>query len=212
METPKPDVIPCIKDLGVMTLEKANKTLASAGFKGKIDKVNWKAFSYKPAVSFYLAHDNRHIFILYKVSEENIRARYVTDNDAVWEDSCVEAFFAMEKGYFNVEVNCIGTALAAYGKGRDNRIHLGVDQMKKIKRTSSLGKGIIGKDNVNADWWLQLAIPLDLLGLRKGGAFRANFYKCGDKCKTPHFLSWQPIETLGPDFHQPAFFTELLLE
>lgn len=207
-------VIPFIDDLNGMTQEKVNKTLVSSGFSGKIDQVNWKANSYKPSVAFYLAHNNQHLFILYKVSEQNIRATYVNDNDAVWEDSCVEAFFSKDinDGYFNIEVTCIGTALVGFGKGRNNRTLLGEDWMKTIKRASSLGKEIIGKENVNGDWWLQLAIPLEILGIKKGQTIRANFYKCGDECKVPHFLSWQPIITPQPDFHQPTFFAELTLE
>jgi len=214
MEETKPLVIPFINDLDDLTLEQVNKTLVSSGLSGKIDKINWEAYSYNPSVSFYLAHNNLDLFILYKVSEENIRARYVKDNDAVWEDSCVEAFFSknINEGYFNVEVNCIGTALVGFGHGRDNRVHLGDDQMKKIKRASSLGKEIIGKENVNGEWWLQLSIPLEILGVEKGQTISANFYKCGDECKVPHFLSWQPISTPQPDFHQPAFFAELIIE
>lgn len=214
METTKSMVIPFIEDLSGMTQAQVNNTLVSSGFSGKIDQINWEAYSYKPSVAFYLAHNNQHIFILYKVSEENIRAKYVKDNDAVWEDSCVEAFFSkdLNEGYFNVEVTCIGTALVGYGKGRDNRTHLEEDQMKTIKRAASLGKEIIGKNNVNGDWWLQLAIPFEILGVKKGQAILANFYKCGDECKVPHFLSWQPISTPGPDFHQPDYFTELTLE
>lgn len=206
-------VIPFIDNLGQMPQEQVNNTLVSSGFSGKIDQMNWQAYSYKPSVAFYLAHNNEVLFVLYKVNEENIRAMVVNDNDAVWEDSCVEAFFSkgMNEGYFNVEVTCIGTALVGYGKGRDNRTHLEDDQMKKIKRAASLGKEIIGKDNVHGDWWLQLAIPLEILGVEKGQTLRANFYKCGDKCKVPHFLSWQPITTPQPDFHQPDFFATLTL-
>lgn len=214
METSRSKVIPFINDLSKMTQEQVNKTLVSSGFFGKVDFVNWKVYPYKPIVAFYLAHNNHHLFILYKVSEENICAKYVKDNDAVWEDSCVEAFLAKDinEGYFNIEANCIGTVLVGYGKKRDNRIHLGKEQMQRIKRASSLGKEIIGKDNINENWWLQLTIPFEILGVMKGQALYANFYKCGDKCKEPHFLSWQPISTLQPDFHQPDFFAELTLE
>ena len=34
----------------------------------------------------------------------------------------------------------------------------------------------------------------------------ANFYKCGDKLQTPHFLSWNPIDLEKPNFHCPEFF------
>jgi hypothetical protein len=38
---------------------------------------------------------------------------------------------------------------------------------------------------------------------------RANFYKCGDKTKRAHFLSWNPIDIAKPDFHRPDFFGEI---
>ncbi len=214
MEVTKPLVVPFINNLGEMTFEDVSKKLAFSGLKGKIDQINWKAYDYKPSVAFYLAHNAIGLFILYEVNEDNIRAKYERDNEAVWKDSCVEAFFSrnINEGYFNIEVNCIGTVLVGYGKGRDDRTHLEEDQLKKIKRASSLGKEIIGKENISGDWWLQLAIPLEILGVEKGQTISANFYKCGDECKVPHFLSWKPISTPGPDFHQPAFFAELLLE
>ena len=197
-----------------MTQEQVNKSLTSTGFLGKIDRINWKEYPYKPSVAFYLAHNNHHLYILYKVREENICAKYVKDNDAVWEDSCVEAFLAKDinEGYFNIEANCIGTVLVGYGKERDNRIHLDKGQMQRIERATSLGKEIIGKDNINGNWWLQLTIPMEILGVTKGQTLYANFYKCGDKSKVPHFLSWQSISTPQPDFHQPGFFGELTLE
>ena len=210
----KSNLIPFVKDLSGLPQDHINKVLVSSGFSGQIDQVNWDAYPYRPKVSFYLAHNNRLLFILYKVNEENTCAKYLKDNDAVWEDSCVEAFFSKDinEGYFNVEVNCIGTALVGFGKERDNRIHLQQDQMKKIKRISSLGRKINNNDTLNGNWWLQITIPFEILGLTKGATVHANFYKCGDKCKVPHFLSWQPIYTPRPDFHQPNFFAKLILE
>lgn len=40
----------------------------------------------------------------------------------------------------------------------------------------------------------------------------ANFYKCGDKLQTPHFLSWNPINLEKPNFHCPEFFGTLNFE
>ncbi|MCK4879544.1 MAG: hypothetical protein KAS82_02750 [Bacteroidales bacterium] len=37
----------------------------------------------------------------------------------------------------------------------------------------------------------------------------ANFYKCGDKLKQPHFLSWKPVLCSTPDFHTPRYFGQL---
>ncbi|MDE6269894.1 MAG: hypothetical protein K2M12_03440, partial [Muribaculaceae bacterium] len=39
-----------------------------------------------------------------------------------------------------------------------------------------------------------------------GKQLRANFYKCGDLLSTPHFLSWNRVDTPHPDFHRPEYF------
>lgn len=45
-----------------------------------------------------------------------------------------------------------------------------------------------------------------------GKTMKGNFYKCGDKLQTPHFLSWSPIGLERPMFHCPAFFGTLSFE
>jgi hypothetical protein len=60
-------------------------------------------------------------------------------------------------------------------------------------------------------WTLTLAIPFDVffdhnISNLTGKTFRANFHKCGDKLTLPHYVTWNPIETEKPDFHQPAYF------
>jgi hypothetical protein len=40
----------------------------------------------------------------------------------------------------------------------------------------------------------------------KGKTFRANFYKCGDMLSVPHYVTWNPVGTKKPDYHQPAYF------
>ena len=208
------DKIPFIEGLENLSSGQRNAELIEKGFSGNVDKINWEEFSYKPPVEFRLAHDNNKLFILYRVDEQNVKATYLKDNDAVWEDSCVEAFISPdpEKGYLNFEFTCIGTALAGYGEGRENRKHWEAAKMNQIQRVSSLNKDIVGKEGVDAKWWLQVAIPFDLLNVKRGQTIFTNFYKCGDGTKQPHFLSWQPIDTPQPDFHRPEFFGKLILE
>ena len=43
-----------------------------------------------------------------------------------------------------------------------------------------------------------------------GAEMRANFYKCGDKTVTPHYLAWNPIHTPAPAFHRPQDFGRLI--
>jgi len=40
----------------------------------------------------------------------------------------------------------------------------------------------------------------------KGKTFRANFYKCGDMLTVPHYVTWNPVGTENPDYHQPKYF------
>jgi hypothetical protein len=46
----------------------------------------------------------------------------------------------------------------------------------------------------------------------EGQTIRANFYKCGDKLQSPHYLSWNPISLPKPNFHCPDFFGILHFE
>jgi hypothetical protein len=82
----------------------------------RIENVNWPEFSYKPDVSFRIAHNRDVIFLSYKVVEDNPRAVYVNDFEPVYKDSCVEFFISPGESlhYYNFEFNCIGTALMAY--------------------------------------------------------------------------------------------------
>ena len=63
---------------------------------------------------------------------------------------------------------------------------------------------------------MEWEIPLKLIFRDQDPVFpqqlRVNFYKCADKTKRPHFVSWQPIDLPNPDFHCPEFFGELTLD
>lgn len=43
-----------------------------------------------------------------------------------------------------------------------------------------------------------------------GKKMRANFYKCGEKTIQEHYFSWNPVDSITPDFHRPEFFGELI--
>ncbi len=214
MEKTPNKTIPLIANLADLTSKQKRDLITERGFAGNIDQLNWEEFSYRPATQFNLAHNGQYLYILFNVDEKNVRATYLNDNDSVWEDSCVEAFISKDKGgeYFNFEFSCIGTALAGVGKLRNDRVRMNQSKTSLIKREASLGKEIIAKENVDAQWWLLAQIPLDMIKVESGEAIYCNFYKCGDKTVHPHFLSWKPIDTPKPDFHQPKFFSELMLQ
>lgn len=183
----------------------------------KIDTVNWAEFPYKPDVEFRAAHTGDTLLLNYRVTEEAVRAAAAADNGPVWEDSCVEFFVTFDnKNYQNVECNCVGTILSAVGPDRDHREAAPKELLDGVKRYSSLDPANLPTEGP-VTWEVSLIIPVKTYfasGLKSfsGVKARCNFYKCGDKLPTPHFLSWNPIEVPNPDFHRPEYFGEITFE
>jgi len=182
--------------------------------------VNWPSlYPSKPEVSFKIAHNGDYLFLQFFVEENEILAEVTEDNGAVWTDSCVEFFMSPEDSpyYYNLEVNCIGSALLGYRKGRENVVHGDQAVMKQIKRYPSLGTDAIKKRKGDIKWNMVIAIPVSTYwnsGLKSfnGVKAKANFYKCGDNLTVPHYLSWNPISTQKPNFHAPQYFGEIQFE
>jgi hypothetical protein len=178
-----------------------------------IDIINWKDFSYKPEVRFNIGYSRSEIFLKYYIKEDYFKADKTESNQMVCEDSCVEFFVSPSSDgiYYNIEFNAIGTCMLGYGTGREDRTHAPSDVISKIRKLTS---PIIEPEKGNEKkymWTLTLAIPLevffhhDITDLKEK-EFRANFYKCGDKVEIPHYLTWNPVSTLKPDYHQPEYF------
>ncbi len=179
----------------------------------EIGEQSWPSFPYKPNVKFSITHTGDHILLSFKVEEAEVRHVNTVINSSVWEDSCVEFFISFDnRGYYNFEFNCIGTALVGFGKDRNNRQLLPVTLVKRIQCFASMEKKA-----KSIQWKLQAIIPLSVFMYHalfnlEGKKCKANFYKCGDKLAQPHFLAWNRIETAEPDFHQPAFFGDIEFE
>jgi hypothetical protein len=171
----------------------------------------WAAYPYKPEIAFAMAYGDQGVFLKFYVEEKHIRAIYSEPNDPVYKDSCVEFFvsFGDEKEYYNFEFNCAGTCLLSFGEERTNRIMLGDELIRSIATRSSI-KPANTKDS-NIGWELTLSIPFSAFHYHqfkslKGKKCRANFYKCGDDLPEPHFVVWNEIKTVQPDYHRPEFF------
>lgn len=183
----------------------------------RIDTVDWPSdYPYCPDVKFAIAHKGDCLLLHYKVEEDCVRAVSGADLGPVWEDSCCEFFCCpdTEGGYYNLEANCIGTVLLCNGKGRENRTPASHRTLADIDRWASLGCEPFGTRDGRQAWELALAVPVSsffrhTLKSLSGQTVSANFYKCGDKTRQPHFLSWNPISLPAPDFHCPEFFGEV---
>ena len=159
------------------------------------------------------------LLLHYHVRGEQLRAVTTEDQGAVWEDSCVEFFCQVpgDKHYMNFECNCIGAMVASRRLGRAEDVQkLPPEEMALIKRKCSFPREVIEERDGWFEWEVELQIPLRLIFREQPPVFpqalRCNFYKCGDKTKKPHFLSWQPIPLPKPDFHCPQFFGEIVLQ
>jgi hypothetical protein len=184
-----------------------------------IDIINWESHTYKPQVKFRIAYTDDAILLHYKVKEESVRAVTPEDNGNVWTDSCVE-FFSIPAGdgvYYNFECNCAGTLLIGSGAERKGRIRGDKSVTDQILRWSSLGREPFEERVGEIEWEIAIILPFkayfrhDIKSM-EGAVVRANFYKCGDLQKTPHYVSWNPIGRETPAFHAPEYFGTLYFE
>jgi len=186
----------------------------------KIDQVNWpEGWPEKPEVSVEVKNDHEYLYLHYFVKGEQLRAVTTEDQGPVWEDSCVEFFCQVqgEKHYMNFECNCIGAMVGSRRLERDEDVQpLSKEEMAMIERKCSFPREAFEEKDGVFEWDVELAIPLKLIFREKEPVFpqklKANFYKCADKTKKPHYVSWQPIDLPTPNFHCPEFFKEITLE
>ena len=197
-----------------ISFESVSEALEENTILNKVDWLEWKEFSYKPQVSFRIAHEDSLMFLKYYVKEEHVLAKQSEPNTAVHRDSCVEFFVdPMQDGnYYNFEFNCIGTTHLAYGPGRGERTFIPAEMIKnKIKTWSTLGNVPFEEKSETYEWEMVIVIPSSIFTYNKGFSFskltsNANFYKCGDNTTKKHYLSWNPVKTPNPDFHRPEYF------
>ncbi len=174
----------------------------------RLQAVPWPAFPYQPEVSFSIAHHIDCIFLKYYIKEKSIRAHYTVTNEPVYEDSCVEFFISFDdSGYYNLEVNSLGTCLMGFGKDKIGRQLLPAKIIEKIKSQTVINRN----SDACIEWEITLLIPMEMfyhhtIASLTGKNCRANFYKCGDQLPQPHFICWNPIEAPEPNFHLSQFF------
>ena len=118
--------------------------------------VNWEEYPYAPEVTFRIAHSDDALAVMFEVEEDHLRAVAMSAKENVWEDSCVEFFVENPagEGYFNFEVNCIGTMLAAKRISRTEATLFNAEQMDKIRCFGSLAKAPIDSRGAGQKWWM----------------------------------------------------------
>ncbi len=200
-------------------IELVAETLDSEIVSLKLEQVNWEEFPYLPEVLVQIAYNEHELFLRYQVSEQAVKAVVTENNGPVWTDSCVEFFLSPERNdvYYNLEMNCIGTALLGFRKKGEPTVHASDAVIGSIRRLASLGSKSFQEKKKPAEWQMTVAIPWEVffkheLKPVQGKKMRGNFYKCGDELSVPHFVSWTRIKTEKPSFHVPEFFGGLEFE
>jgi len=192
---------------GVANLEIAEKLLEKNTESQSIASINSASFNYNSEVRFRIAYFEDQIWLKFYVTEVSIRAKEINVNGTVSKDSCVEFFISTNKiwSYYNFEFNCIGVCHVGYNS-KDERLLIDPAVLKNIKVKTTFGTQSFEEKIGEYHWELMAIIPRvclaydngsDLMGLNA----TANFYKCGDEISTPHYVIWNPIGTIIPDYH-----------
>jgi hypothetical protein len=174
-----------------------------------------------PDTRVKMRYDKEHLYLIFNVEDQFVRAVAKKTNDKVWQDSCVEFFFTPGNdttiGYFNLEINCKGVFLFKFHNRRTkNEGFVDSTDLCKIDIAHSLKENVEEEKTNRLVWTIEYSIPVSILGKymkienpTQGTQWKANFYKCGDMTSHPHWLTWAPVNYPKPRFHLPEFFGTL---
>lgn len=159
-----------------------------------------------------LCYDENAIYVQLSAKEPNIRAEEKGPLGAPCEDSCLEFFFrpmADDIRYLSIECNPNGCLYLGFCNTDRRIIRLLPDEVKSIEPVIEMTED---------GWQVTYAVPASYVQLffpafqlEAGKVIYANCFKCGDLTVQEHYLSWNPIEVVDPNFHLPEFFGKMIL-
>lgn len=100
---------------------------------------NWpKDAPYAPDCNGSIARTSSHLAVMFHVRGLDLRATVMEDNGHSWEDSCCEFFVTdpYDGTYYNFELTCIGSLLAAKRTSRVNKTMLSPSLLASVKGTA----------------------------------------------------------------------------
>lgn len=209
--------VPYIADLDFLNTDAIFNRLETSGERYTIESVNWKEqYPYHPLTTFTIAHSDKYLYVNFFVRCNYLRAMNFRTNDPVDEDSSVGLFIGRddEDCYYSFYINCIGVIKAARNCPDKERELLDKKVIEQIAVLPSCGTRPFQEVEGLFTWDVLVAVPLELLGVKYDGEkveLRGNFYKCASGSSQPHFVSWSPVDTATPDFHQPKSFGKIVL-
>lgn len=211
-------LVPYVAELENASLAQVGAIMETQAQRDYIDTVNWDSYSYKPIAAFDIARSHTDLYIRYFSKGNSLKALFLEDGSPVYQDSAVE-FFMKKEGedhYTNFEFNCIGCRYGAVMKDRNTMLHkFTADDYAGVQTKSSLPKETFAEKEGNFAWELLVVISFKTLKIDPENLpekIYGNFYKCADNTKFPHYLSWNPIDLVVPNFHCPEFFGEIIFK
>ena len=174
--------IPLMPQLDSLSLQEVANALEDGGARFSVESLNW------PSEYPY---------------------RPLTVVTAAHTDSCIYLDFLVRCNYLravNFSARCTSAGQCT---------PLDKETLARIRRYASVGTRPFEEVEGSFIWSIVAAIPLDILGLHSADTpivMKGNFNKCASATSQPHYLSWTPIHTDNPDFHQPQFFGEIVLD
>ena len=187
----------------------------------QIDNYPWYTGGEKQPTEFRLLYDAEAIYAQFICVDSHIYAKTAELNGPVCLDSCVEMFASPDPNarpdYFNLEINCCGTALVGFGPDRHERSAISPELAGQIEIVTSVLGATKDESPDDAGWWVAVKLPLDVIGQLAGHAvapnsgsiWRGNLFRCGGKTDD-QYACWNNIVTPQPDYHRPEQFGELL--
>lgn len=190
--------------------------LEHSGKRISVDTLNWeREYPYAPMCIVTLGYCERGLLLHYYVRGLDLRTLSPGDGHYVHEDSCVEFFMQSSVGeaYINFEFNAAGVCYASHHSSPSEGVRFTQEEFATILRWATYQGQQLDESDLVHEWELSAMIPWTTMGYSAGEVpthMRANFYKCADGTRHPHYLSWAPIDEPTPAFHRPQFFGELI--
>ena len=224
----KENPVATIKETPVYEVLKAAKPVKIDGNWNKREWKNIKAANianymgkipaFRPVAAAKMMYDEENLYLIFQVKDRFVQCVTLQYNGPVWKDAAVEFFFSPDTdtpgAYFNLEINCGGTALMGYhNTAQKKSIQIDSNDIKKIEIAHSLPKRVYPEIVDPVTWTIECKIPLRLLEKYatittpgRAVAWRANFYKIAEQGSNPHYITWSLVNNPKPNFHLPEFF------
>ena len=185
-----------------------------------------KKSNYVPKTEIKVSYDDKAIYVIFRVEDCYVQCVAKNYDDNVCGDSAVEFFFTpgsdISKGYFNLEMNCGGTALFHFQTMPFKNVTLiDFSDFAKIQVAHTMPKIVYPEIKEPITWILEYKIPFpillkyakDFVKPDTGVKWRANFYKVNETGSHPHWITWAKVKlTEYGWFHMPQYFGELIFK